>query len=105
MGDAVEVLETNPYLTSEYLLNFTSEDLQASGIASVTKVIPDSDVYYPGCTEYAISTSGMVIAAVVISPETGKVYLKSRYGDRRDKTYSLSVAAAIRAGLAKNKKP
>lgn len=101
---SVEVLETNPYLTSEYLLDVTGEDLQNSGMISSTKVIPDSDACYPGCTEHLLTPSvGRTIASVVVSPDTGKVYLKSRYGDGRDAAYLAMINREIRAALLAKK--
>jgi len=100
MADLTEREETNLHLNSNYLLNVTEEDLNASGICHLVATIPDSDEYYPGCKEYSVKPDiNRTIAMLVVSPETGKVYLKSRFGDARDVEYLGRVQATIKTAL------
>jgi len=97
----VEKVETNPYLKPEYLLDCTEEDLTRSEICRLVATIPDSQEYYPGCKEYTVTPNdGRTIAMLVVSPDTGKVYLKSRYGDARDVPYKARVMAEILWAIA-----
>jgi|GEM_PF-1797157 len=92
----IEMEETNPYLKPEYLMDITQEDLIRSGIAVAGRAISEDDDYYPGCVQYIIRPKGgNAIAIVVVSPDTGRVYLKTRFGDVRDLNYKKRVMAEI----------
>jgi hypothetical protein len=94
--------ETIGTLTPDYLLDLTEQDLDAAKAFVLTKTeLPQTDPNYPGCKQiklaYADKSVGTDLAILVVSPDTGKIYLGSRFGDVQDFGYMRRIVTEVKA--------